>query len=653
MKAIRTENQELSLAQILEDSLNDIFIFSEKTLQFLWVNRGGLENLGYTAEELNALTPVDIKPEHTEESFSELVHPLRSGEQRKLIFETQHQRKNGGNYDVEVHLQMGTYEGQSVFMAIILDITERKELEAKRLRRLKRTEKERDAIAQLSKEVPVPHGEIKKLLHVATKLVADTLEISQVGVWLLEDQDSKLRCLDLYKRQKNEHSSGLVFEANRYPNYFKMLAQGEVIDAVDACLDSRTREFTNDYLIPQGVVSLLDAPIWVSGRLVGIVGLENQEHERRWTSDEMTFARQIADQIALGLTNCERQRMERSLRVNQRAINAALNGILISDPTQPDNPIIYVNPAMEQITGYSSEEVIGHNCRFLQNGERDQEGLNELRTALKEEREVKVVLLNYRKDGTPFWNELYISPVRNEKDELINFIGIQRDITEIREAKIAREELEREIVKISDEERRRIGQDLHDGLGSHLAGLSLICKEHARLLQPEGSAASKSAHRISEMVCEAVTQARKVAHGLYPVAKGSGGLVKALEDLVARNSCEQTRCFFDCVTPVSLHDNSIAIHLYRIAQEALTNALKHAGANEVIIDLSTLDDEVCLSITDNGCGFPTVQSLDTEGIGLRTMDYRTRIIRGKLDRFNKTGSRGAQVICRCPLPREL
>ncbi|MDB4438580.1 ATP-binding protein, partial [bacterium] len=153
------------------------------------------------------------------------------------------------------------------------------------------------------------------------------------------------------------------------------------------------------------------------------------------------------------------------------------------------------------------------------------------------------------------------------------------------------------------------------------------------------------------MVREAVTKSRTVAHGLYPVAEGSGGLMKALEDLVARNSSKGTRCYFDCVAPVLLHDNSIAIHLYRIAQEALTNALKHAGATEIIIDLSERRGEVILEIIDNGCGFSSEAPKDSDGIGLRTMDYRAKIIHGKLIRSNSPKTSGARIVCRCPLPK--
>ena len=119
-------------------------------------------------------------------------------------------------------------------------------------------------------------------------------------------------------------------------------------------------------------------------------------------------------------------------RLLDRAVAASANGIVITDPKLPDNPIVYVNPAFERISGYGAEEVRGRNCRFLQGEERDQPALDELRTALREERESRVVLRNYRKDGQPFWNELYVSPVHDEKGRLTNFVGVQNDITERR-----------------------------------------------------------------------------------------------------------------------------------------------------------------------------------------------------------------------------
>lgn len=126
----------------------------------------------------------------------------------------------------------------------------------------------------------------------------------------------------------------------------------------------------------------------------------------------------------------ERKQVEESLQLRERAIAASSNGIVITDATKPDNPMIYVNPSFERITGYSAAEVIGKDCRFLQGRDRHQIGILDLRKAIQEQRECHAVLLNYRKDGTPFWNDLYISPVFNEYGDLTNYIGIQTDITE-------------------------------------------------------------------------------------------------------------------------------------------------------------------------------------------------------------------------------
>jgi PAS domain S-box-containing protein len=126
-------------------------------------------------------------------------------------------------------------------------------------------------------------------------------------------------------------------------------------------------------------------------------------------------------------------------RLLDRAVAASSNGIIITDPTLPDNPIVYVNSAFEKTTGYAAEEALGRNCRFLQGSERDQPVLEELRGAIREERECRVVLRNYRKDGAPFWNELHVSPVRDDRGSLTHFVGVQNDITERKRAEEERD----------------------------------------------------------------------------------------------------------------------------------------------------------------------------------------------------------------------
>ncbi len=139
-----------------------------------------------------------------------------------------------------------------------------------------------------------------------------------------------------------------------------------------------------------------------------------------------------------------------------RALGSSMNGIVITDPNLPDNPIIFCNPSFEKITGYKASEVLGRNCRFLQGGETSASTLEKIKIAIKRREDCKVVLVNYKKDGTKFWNELSISPVIDEKGELKHFIGIQSDITERIDTEAA--------LKTSEEKFRKIVENLDNGI---------------------------------------------------------------------------------------------------------------------------------------------------------------------------------------------
>jgi PAS domain S-box-containing protein len=133
------------------------------------------------------------------------------------------------------------------------------------------------------------------------------------------------------------------------------------------------------------------------------------------------------------------------LVLKDRALEAAVEGVTIADARRPDRPLIYVNAGFERLTGYRAAEALGRNCKFLQGEDTDPAAVATIRAALAEERECTVEILNYRKDGTPFWNRLSITPVRDDSATVTHYIGIQSDVTKRRRAEEALRSATREL----------------------------------------------------------------------------------------------------------------------------------------------------------------------------------------------------------------
>ena len=152
------------------------------------------------------------------------------------------------------------------------------------------------------------------------------------------------------------------------------------------------------------------------------------------TADQMATGAEVVGTVATVRDVTERRARKRNLELKERAMDEASVGITISDPTAEDNPLIYVNDGFVKQTGYSREEVVGRNCRFLQNDDKDQLALTYLREAIAADEEITVELRNYRKDGEQFWNRLSVTPLFDEAGELVNHVGIQQDVTTVRES---------------------------------------------------------------------------------------------------------------------------------------------------------------------------------------------------------------------------
>jgi PAS domain S-box-containing protein len=326
------------------------------------------------------------------------------------------------------------------------------------------------------------------------------------------------------------------------------------------------------------------------------------------------------------------------LRLLERAVTASTNSIVITDPNQHDAPIVYANPAFERTTGYTAEEALGRNCRFLQGEDRDQPALGELRAAVSEGRHCTVVLRNYRKDGTLFWNELSIYPVRTEEQGVANFVGVQNDVTE----RIRAEEIFSEMRRA---ERRRIARDLHDialqDLSGALQSLRLIN------LRSKGSGLGLDLEEELEALGRAASGLRSAIYDLRHEKERP--FVEAVESLAGLNQRADPRREVRLVVEEGFpeeHPGEVGVELLRVLNEALTNARRHSEARNVEVGLRMEGEEVLAEVSDDGRGFDPAAVRD--GVGLSAMRERIDGLGGKIEVRSRPGE-GTRVTVRVPL----
>ncbi len=208
--------------------------------------------------------------------------------------------------------------------------------------------------------------------------------------------------------------------------------------------------------------------------------------------------------------------------------------------------------------------------------------------------------------------------------------------------------LESAVIEISGREQRSIGQDLHDGLGQHLTGIAFLAKVQEQKLKEKALPEAAEAAKIVHLVNEAIHKTRELARGLVPVLSGPHGLVSALQEWAGEvEDFFRIECCFECDDPFSIRDDDVANQLFRIAQEAVHNAIRHGKAKRITIGLRGADEEGVLTIRDDGLGITLERSGHT-GMGLRIMDYRARVIGGSLS-IDCADECGTLVACAFPL----
>ena len=211
-----------------------------------------------------------------------------------------------------------------------------------------------------------------------------------------------------------------------------------------------------------------------------------------------------------------------------------------------------------------------------------------------------------------------------------------------------RERLENEILEVSEREQRRIGHDLHDSLCQHLTATAMAGQVLGEKLAAQSLPETTDANKIVELVEDGITLARNLARGIYPVEMEAEGLMAAFQELAANiSSISRIACVFECNSPVLVHDAAVATHVYRIAQEAVSNAIRHGKARRIGINLSQRGGLLTLTVEDDGTRLPETWQKG-QGLGTRIMAHRASMIGATLAlEPNPTG--GTLVKCTFPM----
>jgi PAS domain S-box-containing protein len=303
----------------------------------------------------------------------------------------------------------------------------------------------------------------------------------------------------------------------------------------------------------------------------------------------------------------------------------------------------YVSPQIETALGFSQSEWLEDPVRWYQQIHPDDkmrwsEEAAEMFLSGKPLRSAYRVIA---RNGKVLWFQCEAKMIRREDGRPWFIHGVGFDITE-------RKGLEEAILEISAREQQRIAQDLHDGLGQHLTGIAFMSKVLEEKLSDQSLPEAVEAAKIVNMVNQAIDNTRQLARGLHPVTAEPLGLMSALKTWA--NEVEELfhiRFSFRCEKPLAIHDANLSTHLYRIAQEAVSNAIRHGKSRNIVIRLTSKNNVGMLTIQDDGDGFPK-EPASPPGVGLRIMNYRADMVGGSL-KVQPNQERGITVTCTFPI----
>lgn len=312
-------------------------------------------------------------------------------------------------------------------VGIVEDVSHRREYEEKLKASNLRILQQNKILGDVSLMKYARNGEVEKLAEVISLSIAQAFSIHRVGVWLFDETETVLRCINQYELNAHQFSSGDVLYEQQFKREFGYLKSEKYIDANDTFTDPRTVGYIEKYFKPLNITSMLDGVIRIRGRNVGVLCFEYVNEKHTWQPDEIAFVCQLADQIGMTIQNSEIRKKEEELIKLSRAVEQSPSSIVI---TKLNGEIEYVNRKFIELTGYSLDEVIGKTTNILKSGQTPREVYNDLWTTISQGNSWTGELLNRKKDGELFWESVLISPIVNNDGEMKYYLAVKENITE-------------------------------------------------------------------------------------------------------------------------------------------------------------------------------------------------------------------------------
>ena len=571
----------LQFAQLASDKMWDAayWICSDGRVEY--VNDAACRQLGYTRAELLALNISDLDPDMTPARWTQAWRDNKIAKHR--ILEARHRAKDGRILPVELTVSHLENAGNEYHFSIARDLMARRQAEA-----ALREEQEKLALAVAGSDgapwdIPMDPTGPEQL---SDKLTASPRLKAFIGFRAAEFPDSVAAWWDRI-----------------HP---------EDVPAIRASVQAHVANQTLMHRVEYRIRHKDGSWRWIAstgrlardpqGRPVGWAGIDWDITDRKRTEAEL-----------------ERLVQERTQTL-QNIYDSSQDVIAYADLA---GRLLTFNHAFETLTGYSAAELRQMTLfqltppEFLDQSRRTLAELLRTGTPARYEKDY------YRKDGSRVPVALTVWAVHDQTGQVTGLASIIRDVTE-------QHQLQQQILEVSDREHRRISQDLHDGICQLLTATTFAVGALEERLTASGVPDAYAAHEIGELIRRANTETRSVAHALHPVELDAGGLPAALQQLANTGELSgKVACTLVCPAILPALGNTRALHIYRIAQEAVANALRHGAPTHITIALTATAGAIQLQVANNGRDIPA-DAAKQPGMGLNIMAYRARMIGGSL-----------------------